>query len=714
MGIKQMKMWKFTGVVLGLCVASAMPVAAAPAFDSSGNDLLNGNYYFREVFYVVADTSSDISRAISFFGNISFNGSGGYTVSNATVYDSQYGSYSLSCYLSSASTCSGSSPVAGTYTMAASGYGYIVNAITGDNTFITAGTAGTATGGILTGSTTEGGYNDMFLAGKITSSVPTASTFSGTWTMAGFIPGGTPAGSANLFFQMSPNGAGSLGTVNVSGYVGSGTTTPQVQTSANVTYTFSSGAAVISFPNAPKALYFSGPQNSGPEYLYFSPDNSFAFGGSPIGFDMLVGVRNDSSSTTENFSGIYFQNGIDQDVTDYSSTGAATFDSYYGALSAIPGGSIIGMQRLFSPELDGSAYSLGFSDVFPGSITGSGAINDVYTQYAYSDGGTVRIGSGIWPSLGLTVAVQAPVLTGPTGQVFINPQGVVNAGSSAPFLAPVSNGELVTLYGSNLAASGVSASGTVPYQTTLGGATVYVNGQAAPLVYVSPGQISLIIPYENPFTIAAFQVVNSIGTSNSVTEFVGETSIGLFTNPPGGLGNGALLHNSTGALVTAANPAVPGEYIQAFLSGLGAVFPSVADGAPAPSINLATSIYFTTDSTNQITVDVGGVSAPVVYAGLAPGFAGLYQIDFQVPAGVTAGQNNIDIYGPDSVASQAVIQVGAGSASSAAISTESVQTPVTRPKIKAKRSPAGQWKPAHFPVPAAKPASGFTGNPLRQ
>ena len=32
-----MTMWKFTGVMLGLCVAGAMPVAAAPAFDSSGN-----------------------------------------------------------------------------------------------------------------------------------------------------------------------------------------------------------------------------------------------------------------------------------------------------------------------------------------------------------------------------------------------------------------------------------------------------------------------------------------------------------------------------------------------------------------------------------------------------------------------------------------------------------------------------------------------------
>ena len=63
----------------------------------------------------------------------------------------------------------------------------------------------------------------------------------------------------------------------------------------------------------------------------------------------------------------------------------------------------------------------------------------------------IRIGSGIGPYLGLNVALPAPTVSAPSGGVFLNPMGVVNAGSFAPFTASWAPGELLMLYGSNLA-----------------------------------------------------------------------------------------------------------------------------------------------------------------------------------------------------------------------------------------------------------------------
>jgi len=671
---------RLTLVFLGLFAATALPLAAqGPAFDNSGNGLLTGSFYFREVFYV-ADSSGDISQAVTLFGNISFDGNGNFSMANVSVNDSnvvqQDGILSLSCYLSTSSCTTNpvtSTPVAGTYVMSAGGYGYLINPITGDHTFLLVGNSGSIANGVITGSTTEGGYNDMFIAGKNSSPLPTTGTFNGSWTMAGFLPGGTPATAANVFFTMNPNGAGSLGTVSVSGYIGT-STTPQVQTSNSVPYTFSSGAAVVTFPNSNTALYFAGP-----EYFYFSPDNNFAFGGSPNSYDMVVGIRNDPGSTVENFSGLYFQNGVDQNTSTFATTGIAGFDSYYGSLKA-GGGNIIGEQRLDSLA-NANSYASSFSDVYPVPVVGSTAITDGSTQYAYGDGGTIRIGAGIGPFLGLTVAVQATTVPTTNGGVYLNPQGVLNAASNAPFTAGISNGELLLLYGSNLAQSPVGAPGP-NFPTTLGGVQVLINGMASPLYYVTPGVIATIVPYENPanYAVATIQVFNNGVSSNVVTEFTTKTSAGMFTLAADGLGDGAILHNtptSQGPYVTTANPAQPGEYVQVYLTGLGNVYPGITDGTPGPTTpSLAYSTYFsTTPADSEIGAFVGGVSALVTYAGLAPGLTGLYQIDLQIPAGLTAGDNTIDIFGPDSYNAEAYIPIGSGATTLSSASEDAVSVP---------------------------------------
>jgi len=677
-------------LVFFLCTASVSTVfAQGPAFDTSGNGLLSGSYYFRHILYGIstaADSSGiegDITEAIAVYGNIVFDGNGNYSINNANVSDStaypMYGVIALSCYIAN-TTCTTGTPVTGAYSISASGFGFLQNPITGDKIF-----GLVSSNGIFIGSSTEAtqAYNDLFITAAIPSPTPTTSFFQGSYSVAGFFPlPGNPAPySEDAFFQMNPNGAGSLGTVNVTGYAGTngsaiGATTVSQSTAA--TYTFSNGAAVVSFPTNANANFFPGGAQN-PEYFYFSPDGNFFFGGSPTsGYDMIVGVRNPSG--TQNFTGLYYQAGLDQDDSNLSG-GMANFDAYYGSFNALPAGEILEHQRVSSPFNSGSFGST-FADSVTPPVTGTYTDTPGYEQYAVGGGGEVRIGQGIYPYLGINVALKAPAFSGPG--VYLSPAGIVNAASFSPFTAGVSNGEMVTLFGSNLAPGTVSAT-SLPLPTTLDGVQVLVNGTPAPINYVSPGQILIVTPFGNTFDVAQFQVMNG-AASNVVTELVNPTTPGVFTADYG-LGVGYAVDATGGFVVTEATPAQPGDSVEAFVSGLGTVFPTVPDGAAAPLSPLS-------PTTQAITVVVGGINATVSFAGLVPTLAGLYQVNFTVPSTTPAGNNTLDISGPDSYNSQALIPVGTGLSPSVRKGTVSgrrarkAATPDARP-------------PACFPAPAA-------------
>ena len=132
----------------------------------------------------------------------------------------------------------------------------------------------------------------------------------------------------------------------------------------------------------------------------------------------------------------------------------------------------------------------------------------------------------------------------------------------------------------------------------------------------------------------------------------------MFTQSANGLGYGDAVHQD-GTLVNAKNPAQIGETVSVFVTGLGAVSPTVADGAAGPTDQLANAV-------GPIAAYIGGVQATVGYAGLAPQLAGLYQINLTVPAGVTAGDNNLDIAGPDAYSSECLIAIAGPPASPSA------------------------------------------------
>src|SRR5205085_11216179 len=126
----------------------------------------------------------------------------------------------------------------------------------------------------------------------------------------------------------------------------------------------------------------------------------------------------------------------------------------------------------------------------------------------------------------------------------------------------VAPGQYLDAYGSGLANATVTAD-TVPFPTTLGGVQVTVNGTAAPLLFVSPTYLSFINPFGSPQdgSFLKIQVTNNGTASNIAEVYSGATSPGIFTIPPGGIGNGAIQHGADFSLVSETSPAKAGETV---------------------------------------------------------------------------------------------------------------------------------------------------------
>jgi uncharacterized protein (TIGR03437 family) len=658
-------------LLLGAC---AWQSSAQPAFDTSGNSQLNGAYYMREVFYVVTDDAGDIGDAMNVQGEITFNGSGSYTFTG-TFLDAGSGS---------------ATPVAvtnetGTYAISASGEGYIsaVNPeFTGDQII------GLVSHGVFIGATTEtgNGYNDLFVAAPI-GSVATNATLNGAYSVAYFDPtflGSTGAPGGDALFTMTANGAGNIGTVNVTGYTGTNTTS-STQTLSSVTYNFVNGGAQINFGGSSNSSALIG----GTEVLYTTPDGNFVFGGSANGFDMFAGVRA-ASSAPSNYDGLYYQAGLDLNDATYSQ-GYTLLDSYFGSMSVFNNStypdSIIGHQRLNLLLEYGGSSDLTYYDSY--MLNSDGTSGDFFfgQEYVSSTDGTIRIGYGVGPIMGLNIAFQGgPVVSASSG-VYLNPVGVANAASSAPFTAFVSPGEFLTLVGTGLAPTTNSTS--APFPNILNGVQVMINGVAAPIYYVSPTQLNVVVPYiTTPGSVAQIQVVNNGANSNTVTQFTGTTSAGVFTVPSGGIADAAALHPDN-TVITDSSPAQIGETVAIYVSGMGPVSPTVADGALAPSSPLS---YTTSTPIIYVTDQDGNYGTPTItYSGLAPELAGLYQIDFTIPTGLVAGPASLEVFsGVDSDTVEAVIPLA-----STTFSTRD-KSDGHRPRFAHHRTPAGQ---AHFRTP---------------
>jgi uncharacterized protein (TIGR03437 family) len=234
------------------------------------------------------------------------------------------------------------------------------------------------------------------------------------------------------------------------------------------------------------------------------------------------------------------------------------------------------------------------------------------------------------PGGGLSNPLAFPIIVLPA----VNAGGMVNGATFGT--QPPAAGSIVSLFGTNLALSAASAQ-TAPLLTTLAGASVQLNGIAAPLFYASPAQINLQVPWQLAGQTQASVVVSVSGVASAPqTVSLSAYGPGIFTVSQTGSGQGAVLIAGTAAVaaptgvVPGARPANRGEYISIYCTGLGPVNNAPASGAKAPDSPLS--------STSTLpTVAVGGLPAVVTFSGLAPSFVGLYQVNAQVPDTVVPG-----------------------------------------------------------------------------
>jgi uncharacterized protein (TIGR03437 family) len=202
----------------------------------------------------------------------------------------------------------------------------------------------------------------------------------------------------------------------------------------------------------------------------------------------------------------------------------------------------------------------------------------------------------------------------PQPEVFA--RGLVNAASFTTSVAP---GGLISIFGSDLSAGTASAT-AFPLPTTLGGASVKVNGVEIPLVYASPAQLNGQLPYETP-PGRATAVVAVNGLESAAAAFDVERTAPAILQWSAGR---AVAQNQDGQLNWTSRPAAPGSIITVYLTGIGAVDNPVGTGLAASADPLSRPLA-------EVEAYVGGLFARIHFLGLTPGLAGLAQANLQVP-----------------------------------------------------------------------------------
>lgn len=216
--------------------------------------------------------------------------------------------------------------------------------------------------------------------------------------------------------------------------------------------------------------------------------------------------------------------------------------------------------------------------------------------------------------------------------------GVVSAAQFGGHAA-VAPGSWIEIYGSNLATDTQSWStgdfhgGNAP--TALDGTAVTIGGQLAYVSFVSPGQVNVQVPATAPVGADAVVVTSGTNVGQPQTVTIGATAPGLFA--PGQLLIGG--NQYVGALFPDfATYVLPPGAVSGFTSrrakpGDTIILLGIGFGGSLPIGQIASN--GNTLPAGSFQVSFGGTPATVNYAGLAPGYVGLYQFNVVVP-GVAA------------------------------------------------------------------------------
>jgi uncharacterized protein (TIGR03437 family) len=187
--------------------------------------------------------------------------------------------------------------------------------------------------------------------------------------------------------------------------------------------------------------------------------------------------------------------------------------------------------------------------------------------------------------------------------------------------------------------------GALPRQ--LAGVQVLINGTPAPIAGIAflPAYqaIKVQVPWETAGDTVTIEVTQSGSSAQATAPVVGAALFFFSAFFADGQGYGQFLHVSDYSAVTPQNPAHPGEYLMAYALNLGPVSNRPATGVPTPDspYSIPISVAPVCGYTEQLLV--GNVASNVQFEGLAPGLVGVYQINFQVPLSLSAGDASVSI-----------------------------------------------------------------------
>jgi uncharacterized protein (TIGR03437 family) len=270
-------------------------------------------------------------------------------------------------------------------------------------------------------------------------------------------------------------------------------------------------------------------------------------------------------------------------------------------------------------------------------ITPDGIINTIAGKGVANYGGDGGIATSALLSFPHSIAVS------PNGTVYVADTGnhvirtlvptfpaISGVGNAAGGAARISPGALASIYGTGFGASTFLADDGFPWPTTTTSFVgVKVNGVAAPLYFVSPGQINFQVPWATPATgTANVAVLVNGGSSNVAAVPVATAAPGLFYDQASGA---AIAQNTPDySLNSLSNPAPAGSTIVAYFTGSGPVAPAAKDGTPLRSDTL-------TWATSAYSAQIGSATATVSFAGLTPTYIGLGQMNIVVPSTLSPG-----------------------------------------------------------------------------
>jgi uncharacterized protein (TIGR03437 family) len=202
---------------------------------------------------------------------------------------------------------------------------------------------------------------------------------------------------------------------------------------------------------------------------------------------------------------------------------------------------------------------------------------------------------------------------------------MVNASNYTP--GPFAPNSIVSIFGTALSRSSQGLTADVILNNTLpeelNSTRVYVMDSPAPLLYVSDGQVNFLVPGNQLDGDVKVRVVREGVTGPEITVTLVDAVPALFQTAAG-YAIAAHLDNS---LIAPGSPAVAGETIVVYACGLGMTSPNPAPGAIPQSAAVIQRL-------SDLKVYLGGTAvdpASILYAGVTPGSAGLYQLDLVLP-----------------------------------------------------------------------------------